>query len=62
MSKRDTKYSLNQIKQTIDFLECTDVHHTNKQVHDIGDMCKALYALQRHLYVIEEALRSEELI
>ena len=59
ISKKQLRYSFNQVLGAAERLECKDLHHKPKHRHDHGVMCPAEYELNKHANVVREYMNAQ---
>ena len=62
MTKKQLRYSVKCIRESISGLECDDINHSKKDKHHLDEICPVLYRLYSQVNMIERALKDNDLI
>jgi len=58
MTKKQLKYSMNQLINHAESARCKDLHHRKKDMHDYDVMCPVEYELHKHANNLKEYIKS----
>jgi len=61
MNQKQLRYSFNFVLGAASRLECKDLHHKTKHQHDSGNMCAAEYELHKHISIIKNYMKENNI-
>lgn len=61
MNKKKLRYAFNAVIELAENARCEQLHHTKKQQHGLGEMCKAEYHLQRQAHIVREYIKNNDI-
>lgn len=59
MTKKQLRYAFNKVIEAAESLRCEQLHHTSKQQHEAGFVCKAEYELHKHCQAVRSFVKKE---
>ena len=61
MNKKEIRFALNTVIAAAENSRCESLHHSKKHLHEIGEICKAEYAISRQAYILREYMKGQGL-
>jgi len=60
-NKRKIKHSFNYVLNIAEDVTCMGLHHKKTHYHQFGEKCKAEYELHKHITIIREYMKENDL-